>query len=178
MWSISPDILTALGTWALVVGTLLVMRWQTGQNREINSASSVMALRERFDAPHLRRARRQLAEHLLKEVPEDIVNVEVGAFFELIGTLTRRRVLDDELIWEAFGSWVSAYHYALRHPVDLIGRAREALHDPLLLHDFEWLSGRVAQHDRQHLGRGPGAGEQGLEARAMLAREASLDLAS
>jgi hypothetical protein len=178
MWETDPVTLTALGTWALVVGTLFLMYWQTRQNRDLNSATSVMLLRERFDAPHLRRARKHLATRLLHHQHDDITNLEVGNFFELVGALTHRRVLDEDLIWEAFGGWIGAYYWALRHPVDVIARGRAAFGDPLIFHEFEWLEGRVLAADRVRTGArsAPADDVRENEARLMLQREADLDL--
>jgi hypothetical protein len=174
VWYEDPLTLTALGTWVLVIGTLFLMYWQNKQTRELNSASSVMALRERFDSMSLRKARRHLSRRLLGEKYDDVTNLEVGAFFELVGTLTHRRVLEEDLIWEAFGTWVSGYYYALRHPVDVLGRTRQEMSDPLLLHEFEWLAGRMHRMDL-HRGIIETARADELEVRALLKRESDLD---
>ncbi len=143
---------TALGTWALVIGTLALMYWQTRQTQELNSANAILTLRERFDSPRMRKARRELSTHLVRGTHEDITSVEVATFFELVGALTHRRVLKLDLVWEAFGSWVANYYDALRHPIDLIGRSRADLKDPLVFHEFEWLYLRIAEVDRRMLG--------------------------
>jgi hypothetical protein len=136
-----------VGTWILVVGTLLLMYWQTRTSQRLNSANAVMALRERFDSAHMRGARRALAERLLAQAHDDISSVEVLTFFELIGTLTHRKLLEDELVWEAFGSWVLAYYWAIRHPLDLVAKIRTDLQDPLLFHEFEWLHDTIVSID-------------------------------
>jgi len=136
-----------IGTWILVVGTLLLMYWQTRTSQRLNSANAVMALRERFDSLHMRAARRHLSQRLLAQAHDDISSVEVVTFFELVGTLTHRGLLDAELVWEAFGSWIVAYYWAVRHPTDLVGKIRSDLKDPLLFHEFEWLHGRVVSID-------------------------------
>jgi hypothetical protein len=174
VWYEDPLTLTALGTWVLVIGTLALMYWQNKQARELNSASSVMALRERFDSPALRKARRHLSRRLLSEKHDDVTNLEVGAYFELIGTLTHRRVLEEDLIWEAFGTWISGYYYALRHPVDVLGRTRQEMSDPLLLHEFEWLAGRMHRMDTTHGFKESSRADE-LEVRALLKRESELD---
>jgi hypothetical protein len=174
--TLDPTTLTAIATWALVIGTILLMYWQTRQTRELNSAQSVMQLRERFDAPHLRRARRTLAKHLLSNEHDDITNLEVGAFFELLATLTHRKVLEDDLIWEAFGSWVTAYWWALRNPVDMIGRGRESFKDPLIFHEFEWLDQRIRWMDRRRGAPTPTDEDRTQESRGILQREANLDI--
>ena len=99
---LSIAIWSLVGTWALVVGTLALMYWQTRTSQHLNSANAVMALRERFDGGRMRAARRHLSERLLKQEHHDIASMEVVTFFELVGTLTHRRVLDVDLVWEAF----------------------------------------------------------------------------
>jgi hypothetical protein len=165
-----------LGTWVLVVGTLILMYWQTRTSQRLNSANAVMALRERFDSPHMRAARRHLADKLLLQAHEDISSVEVVTFFELVGTLTHRGVLEPELVWEAFGSWVVAYYWAIRHPEDLVEKIRRDLGDPLVFHEFEWLFDTVVSIDVHH---GPGVPSgAGNEAAARRVLELERHLAS
>ena len=167
---------TAAGTWALVIGTLFLMYWQTRQNQQLNSANAVMTLRERFDSPRVRVARRHLSDRLIRGAHEDIANLEVANFFELIGAQTYRKVLDTEMIWDAFGGWVTSYYWALRHPVDLIGRLRSDLKDPLVFFKFEWLNDRIMAIDRKRLGAQHTASvEAQEEAMRFLRREAVLD---
>jgi len=164
------------GTWALVVGTLLLMLWQTLQTQKLNSANAVMNLRERFDSPRMRASRRHVSERLLKRAHQDISNLEVITFFELVGTLTHRKVLEDDLVWEAFGGWVTSYYWYLRNPVDMIGELRTAMSDPLIFHEFEWLHGRVMAIDQQRLGSQVVAGlSPAAEAERFLTRESVLE---
>jgi hypothetical protein len=165
-----------VGTWVLVLGTLLLMYWQTLQAQKLNSANAVMNLRERFDSPRMRASRRHLSERLLKQAHQDISNLEVITFFELVGTLTHRKVLEDDLVWEAFGGWVTAYYWGLRHPVDMIGNLRTSMNDPLIFHEFEWLYNRVVTLDRHRLGpavdEGPPAAE---DSERFMDRESKLE---
>ncbi len=140
------------GTWALVIGTLILMYWQTRSAQRLNSANAVIGLRERFDGPRMLAARRHLSERLLSLSHDDIASMEVATFFELVGTLTHRGILDRDLVWEAFGTWASAYYWAMRNPVDLVGKLREALSDPLVFHEFEWLDRTIAEVDTLRLG--------------------------
>jgi hypothetical protein len=82
----------------------------------------------------------------------EIANLEVLSFFELIGAQTKRRILDEEMVWEAFGGWITAYYHAMHTPVDRIGKLRETSRDPLLFKKFEWLNDRVTALDRKQLG--------------------------
>jgi hypothetical protein len=172
----SVAILTAFSTWVLAVGTLLILLWQTRQTQVLNGANAVMNLRDKFDSTRMRSVRRHISERLLRQAHEDIASLEVVTFFELVGTLTHRRVLNEELVWEAFGSWITAYWWALRNPADWVGRLRKDLGDPLVFHEFEWLDSRIRRRDRIAFARlhaPPGNDEE--EARRILSREALLE---
>jgi hypothetical protein len=172
----SVTVLTAFSTWALAVGTLLILFWQTHQAQVLNSANAVMNLRDKFDSSRMRAVRRHISERLLKQAHEDIASLEVVTFFELVGTLVHRRVLNEQLVWEAFGTWVTAYWWALRNPVDWVGRLRQDLSDPLVFHEYEWLQERMRNLDRRELAKvhvPPGNYEE--ESRRILNREALLE---
>jgi hypothetical protein len=172
----SVAILTAFSTWVLAVGTLIILLWQTRQTQVLNSANAVMNLRDKFDSTRMRSVRRHISERLLKQAHEDIASLEVVTFFELVGTLTHRKVLDEELVWEAFGTWITAYWWALRHPADWVGQLRHDLGDPLIFHEYEWLQAQILELDRRELAKlraTPGNMEE--EARRILSREALLE---
>ncbi|MGI0070629.1 MAG: DUF4760 domain-containing protein [Thermoplasmata archaeon] len=172
----SVAILTAISTWALALGTLIILFWQTRQTQVLNSANAVMALRDKFDSTRMRSVRRHISERLLKQAHEDIASLEVVTFFELIGTLTHRKVLDEELVWEAFGTWITSYWWGLRNPVDWVGRIRQELGDPLIFHEYEWLQSRIHELDRRELEKVHGTlGNVEEEARRILSREALLE---
>lgn len=168
-------LLGLLGTWALVIGTLALIYWQTRQSQVLNSANAVITLRERFDSDRMRSARRHLSQMLLAGTHEDIVSMEVVTFFELMGAMTRRKLLDEELIWEAFGTWITTYYNGIRRPRDIVGEVRKSLKDPLVFHNFEWLALRIDARDQRALGaEGAALVENELEVRSFLGREATL----
>lgn len=174
--SFDPVLWTALGTWVLVIGTLIAMWWQARQQQRLASANAVMELRDRFDSPAMRVARAELAEFLLAPTPgEGPPNFELPRFFELMGFLTHRKVLDPEMIWNGFGGWVSGYWNRLRRPVDFIGVARSDFQDPLIFAEFEWLEKRMVEIDRRRLGSAfSNLLESDEEAKRLLSREATL----
>src|SRR5580658_7964719 len=174
--AIDLTVVTAGAAWAVAIGTIALLWWQTRITQHLNSANAVLALRERFDSPAYRRRRRVLAQRLLANQQEDVTNLEVGAFFELVGSLTHTRVLNRDLVWRAFGVWISGYYTALRSPVDVIGRARTALKDPLIMQEFEWLYHIVEQIDRKKIGAGANLEEANrAETAALLLRESVLE---
>ncbi len=166
-----------LGTWVLVVGTLAFAYWQLRQNQRLHSTSTLLDLRERFYGSRLRQSRRELSTWLLQpdRGPEP-ENWEVALFFELIGSLTRNKILDARLVRNAFGTWIVAYYTAMTRPVDLIANWREESVDPLVFADFEWLARRVIEFERR-LDPGPGF-ERSLadEVRYVLEGDAHLDV--
>jgi hypothetical protein len=169
--------LTALGTWVLVVGTLVLMYWQTRQAQLLNAANAVIALRDRYDSPQLRRARRALATTLLQEPSSAFPRAELLTFFELLGVMTHRKLLDRHLVWNAFGGWISSYYYGLTHPQDRIAAVRTRMGDPLAFAEFEWLHGVIHELDRKRLGAEVATTiEAAEEARAILQHEAELPL--
>lgn len=132
-------------------------------------------LRERFDSPRMRRARRELATSWLAGRVDDITSLEVLTFFELVGAQTNGRILDETMVWEAFGGWVSSYFWAMRNPEDRIGRLRAESKDPLVFFRFEWLYNRIAQIDRKELGDHHGsAADEANAARKFLVAESRL----
>jgi hypothetical protein len=172
----SVAIWTAISTWVLATGTLVLLYWQVRQAQVLNSANAVMSLRDKFDSSRMRSVRRHISERLLKQAHEDIASLEVVTFFELVGTLTHRKVLNEDLVWEAFGTWITAYWWALRNPVDWVGQLRHDLGDPLVFHEFEWLQARVLELDRHELGKLDATpGNTGEESRRILSRESLLE---
>jgi hypothetical protein len=150
---------TLVGTWILIVGTLSFAYWQMRQTQRINSAKTILDLRDRFDSPPMRAARRELSTQLLgPEVTTEIENYDVGFFFQLMGSLTRERILDRRMVWNAFGPWVTGYYYSLTHPVDRFALWREQSHDPSVFLEFEWLAKEMARLDGT-LARTPLAGD-------------------
>jgi hypothetical protein len=160
----------AVATWVLAIGTLIALYWQSHQAGLLNSANAVITLRERFDSPRMRRVRRHTSERLLNNELGDITSLEVLTFFELIGAQTKRRILDEEMVWEAFGGWITSYYHAFRKPVDRIQQLRDTSRDPLLFHKFEWLNHRIVALDRQQLGDAYEASVEAVENTGMLLR--------
>ena len=173
---ISVVTITAAATWGLAVGTVVLLWWRTPglsatQQRERGPDASGAI---RF--PRVSSAVGKGSRIDCSPGADDITNLEVAAFFELIGSLTHARVLDRYLVWEAFGTWINGYYYALRNPVDVIGRARTALEDPLIMHEYEWLYGLVQQMDRKMMDAEADMAEATRdESTALLRREAELE---
>lgn len=169
--------ITILGTWVLVVGTLTFAYWQMRQTQRINSAKTILDLRDRFDSPAMRISRREVASQLLRaDSASELANYDVGLFFQLMGSLTRDRILDRHMVWNAFGAWITGYYYALTHPVDRIAKWREETHDPLIFYDFEWLAREMEKVDRSVTQAPIDASQAATDARDTIESESQLNL--
>jgi len=166
---------TIVGTWVLVVGTLTFAYWQLRQAQRLHSATTVLELRERYYSPRMRKARKQFSTWLLdKARHDDSENWEVGVFFEQLGFLTRAGVLEKQMVWNAFGTWVAAYHYFLTHPQDLIEQWRREGSDPLIFREFEWLAKEMTSFESRLLSQSGGSQYTAEDARYTLEVESHL----
>ncbi len=139
-----------VGTWVLVVGTLVFAYWQLRQTQRLHSATTLLDLRERFYGPRHLAARRELSTWLLApQRGEEPENWEVALFFQLIGSLTHTRALDRRAVWHAFGTWVTSYYVFMTQPEDLLLRWRRETNDPLVFAEFEWLAKTMIELDRR-----------------------------
>ncbi|MFZ0890813.1 MAG: hypothetical protein WB778_03140 [Thermoplasmata archaeon] len=168
--------LAVAASWAAVVGTIVLMYWQTRQAQKLNSGNAVIALREQFDKADMRRSRRRLAHGLLSGDANTPVPFDIARFFELIGYLTHRGILEDTLVWDAFGGWITSYYVCMRSPVDRIGNARNEFRDHLIFGEFEWLNNRMVTLDSLRLGGPiPPMEELVQDGRMMLGHESKMD---
>ncbi len=164
-----------VGTWVLIIGTLSFAYWQMRQTSRINSARTILDLRDRFDSPTMRAARQHLSSVLLTHGPTtEIENFEAALFFQLMGSLTRDQILERRMVWNAFGPWVTGYYYFLTHPVDLVARWREESHDPQIFREFEWLAKEMMQLDRSIASSASGPDTTREDARDVLESESRL----
>jgi hypothetical protein len=170
-------LVTVVGTWALVVGTLAFAYSQLRQAQRLHSATTLLDLRERFYSPRMRQARQALSSWLLKsDRGEEIDNWEVAIFFELMGFLTRTHVLEKRIVNSAFGTWICAYYLFITQPVNLLEKWRTESDDPLVFADFEWLAQAMLDFDRR---LGPSSNRRSTsveDARYVLEGDARLDL--
>ena len=127
---------TALGTWFLVLGTLIAVIWQARQQGRINSANTVMILHDRFESSPMKAHRKRLASALLSKSEIQQRDDQILVFFETLGLLTHQRILSKEMVWNEFSWEVVRYYLKLSNQIELW---RKESHDPTLYSEFEWL---------------------------------------
>jgi hypothetical protein len=143
---------TAMATWLLVAVTLHVVRVQVREQRrsnaalldkqhETNAVTALIRLAETWDADPMRRNREHLKHWLLEGTAGARLKVRdfmgpVAGFFERVGLLMRRGIVDREMVWSEFSCFVLNYYAAL---ADSIQRERQGEEDPTLYTEFEGL---------------------------------------
>lgn len=113
LWTAWAAIGTALGTWALVAGTLVAIYWQTSQQHQIDSAKMVLSLRDRFDSPAMKTHRKRLSLILSERRELKPRDEEVLGFLDTLGLLTHRGILEKDIVWNEFSAEVEFYYIAV-----------------------------------------------------------------
>lgn len=125
---------TAIATIAIAMGSIFAVTSQNNQSRIALGVDLVLRLDDRFNSAQFRQLRRNAASSLLKKssAPPD----EVLDFFETIGMLVRRGVLDEEVVWHTFFYWVNGYWYAAHDYI-------KSKNDPTFYEDMRYLHERL-----------------------------------
>lgn len=130
---------TAIG----VIAAVGSVAWQLRRQSQLNSATMMLALADKFMSPEWRTYRARCADVIMKHLsgqPVDLsVDFPVLGFFENLGYLVRAKIIDKEMVWNKFGWYIVRYHSALRSHGDLIQQNCEREHDPTLWEEFCWL---------------------------------------
>ena len=97
----------------------LVLSWQNNQRQNDQAAlnqnvSVLLQLDTLFNSPTMRKHRRKAAKALLagnlNNPPPDFD--DVLGFFEIVGTLSRKHAINDELVWDSWYYWIDGYWHA------------------------------------------------------------------
>lgn len=104
----TPDLLTAIGTIALVLIAIGAAYVQTAGFKLNLAADLSMKLVDQFDREEFKsirsKAARALKDHVAEEEAEDVFD-----FFETVGLFTRRKALDVEVVHSLFFHWINVY---------------------------------------------------------------------
>lgn len=161
------QMVSALAACTAIVVSLWYYTRNLALTRLSNSAKMVSDLVAKFEGSDMREYRRQFATDLLSGTNIDILgHVPVLEFFEEIGYMTRRGVLDKGMVWNSFFWWLAPYYEQSRQHIVV---AREHLQSNVYFRDIEWLYQelrRVAakeQGQKQYLPRSPAFNAQFLK---------------
>jgi len=147
--SLTPEAWTALATWVLVAGTLLAVWWQVSEQRRIHAYEFMMKLAAQFESLEMKKHRKELATQLLAGPLPPGTNEsarQVMSFFDTVGMLMAKRMLDKTNAWFEFGFVVLRYHGAL---ADRLASVRKEYADDTLHADFDHLYRVLLEIERQ-----------------------------
>ena len=106
---------------------------------------------EKFDSEHMLLERAHLARQLYFKGGDDKMRDYVMEFFEDLGILHRRRMLDDELTWNTFSVYATHWWAACKEFV--IEERNQENDDPTYFIEFEQLAQRMNEREARELGR-------------------------
>jgi hypothetical protein len=138
---------TATATLLGVIVALIGVWWQLRRQWLLNSATAVTALTDRFTSEEWRAYRAHCAAVIQLNdsgEPVDLAkDFPILGFFETMGHLVRRGILDEQMIWNKFGWYIVRYHLALSSDRNLIEANRRSENDDTLWEEFDWLNRRM-----------------------------------
>ena len=146
-----------VGTWALVgvtwwlaKGQVSLLKGQLSIGQEQRKIQLYLELRKDFDG-HLIEQSRILARRFLENAHAEEINEPVLNFFEDMGMLLRRDLLDHDMIWDTFSYYARMWRSASR---DYIAKVRADLGgDETLFTDFDYLSERMCDAEVRKRGK-------------------------
>ena len=145
-----PQIAVAVGTWALVICTGWLVKRQLSIAKEQAQIQLYLELRKEFDG-YLIEQRKILARKFLEHASIDKINEPVLNFFEDMGMLLRRGLLDHDMIWDTFSYYARMWRSASR---DYIAKMRADLGgDETLFTDFDYVAERMCEAEVRKRGK-------------------------
>jgi hypothetical protein len=131
---------------AASVGVIVALFYYTSNlkmTRLSNSAKMVIDLVNTFNSTEMRSHRRELASALQGNKPIDLLrDAPVLEFFEEIGYMTRRGVLDAGMVWNSFSWWLEPYYLSAKSSID---QARRQAQSRVFFSETEWLYDRMCR---------------------------------
>jgi len=152
MYKIDWSIVSAM---AACVGVTVALVYYTKNfrlTRLSNSAKMVHDLVGTFNSREMREQRGRFATALLREITAVDLrrDAPVLEFFEEVGYMTRREILDKGMVWNSFSWWLEPYYLAAK---EQIVAARRKADVPSLFIEIEWLFDRMCEVTTQEEGR-------------------------
>jgi hypothetical protein len=138
---------TALITLFGILAAVCAVWWQIRKQGLMNSAGMITDLADQYTSEEWRSYRVHCAATIEALQRGEVVDLSkdfpVLGFFENIGHLVRRRILDKRMIWNKFGWYITRYYIALTYGSNLIEKNRMREGDSTLWEEFEWLNKRM-----------------------------------
>ncbi len=101
-----------IATWATLFVALLIVWLQNRSNRKTMGLQLYNQLAAQWDSNEMQNRRSRLALRLLRKPERIDIEDSILVFFENIGHLTRKGLLDKELIWNTYSIDIAHYWLA------------------------------------------------------------------
>lgn len=141
-----------IATWVLAIITFLLVIVTFWMARRLSEDSRVdlkvrnhMMMEEKFDSPIMVACRKKLALALLAGAPHDEIQDDVMNFFETVGLLYKRDLIERELAYNTFSYYAPSWWYAVEAYVRDERSANPSTedHDPTIFEEFEYLTAEL-----------------------------------
>jgi len=142
-WPMVSAIAASIGVIVALISYVVSLRI----TRLSNSAKMVLDFVNIFNSSEMKAHRSQFATMLLgdKSTIDLRRQAAVLEFFEEIGYMTRRKVLDTGMVWNSFSWWLEPYYLAVTAEPDLIAKARKESGSSSLYCETEWLQKKMCK---------------------------------
>lgn len=132
---------SAIGTWGAIIGAAFVLWRQNKKAKELTCLQLYLQLSAQYDSPEMNIRRARLAKKLLNNPEALDLDDSLLVFYENVGLMLERDLLDVDLVDNFFGYDIRHYWYSLEH---YIKYARK-FDDTLYIY-FEKLKNKTTEH--------------------------------
>jgi hypothetical protein len=137
--------ITAAASWVIIGVTYWAARNQSKDSKNIASVQIIIIYIQQFEGKDMLLERSKLAEQILNKAEHKDIQEPVMDFFETVGLLLRRKILDTEMVWANFAYYAILWEHVCR---DYIKEERKLKNnDPTIFADFQYLADEMIKED-------------------------------
>jgi len=134
--TIDYNAIAAYAALATAIVAILTIWYEYRRSRFALGVELIMKLDDRFNSKEMQK-KRQIAVESLPNKGNPSTS-EILDFFELIGLLTRRGAIDEEIVWNTFSYSIYYYYYLAREYVKEVRKS-----DPHMWENLDYLHRRL-----------------------------------
>lgn len=119
-----PVIITTIAASVSAFAAVWSVRSQNKRAQFSMGVDLIMKLQDQFSGSRMVAVRHAAAIALLNKADDYDKVDEVLDFFENIGLLSRKKIVDDKFVWHSFSRWIYGYYQAAKGYIDEVQRDR------------------------------------------------------
>lgn len=151
-WPMVSALAASIGVIVALVFYILNLR----NTRISNSAKMVLDLVSSFNSTDMRKRRSRFAKALLdKDTSIDLRrDAPVLEFFEVVGYMTSKKIIDENMVWRMFFWWLEFYYLAVtkNNGRNFIAEARSNARSSSFFSNTTWLYEEMCEVDKREEG--------------------------